>query len=134
MKKKATFLYLLTAALVALILIVGWNIPQIVAKIWKYCLNDDKGYMWVVNLLIGAVVTFVIVKLLKKGGILTNLIAIMAFILSVIISECAMWHRSDMVELFRMRYSSDTVTGIAIGIIASFIAFLMYIRTVEYDE
>lgn len=133
MRAKNFIKFAVVAIVIAMIFaILGGNAKEVFSSIWKFAVEVDKGYMWIVNIAIGAVVALVISQLKSK---VATVVAIITFILVVILSECLIWHRDEIgAILFNGISNIDTWIYIGLGVLASMLAYVIVGRNDGGDD
>lgn len=123
MKAKKTFKFAVVAVFIAMIFIVGANTPDLFKAIWKYATEVDKGYMWIVNIVIGAIVAVIVAQGRSKTA---KFLAMISFLIAVLLSECIIWHRSEITAILMSATDQEEKwVYVGIGVLASIIAYLI---------
>lgn len=123
MKAKKTLRFVVVAIMIAAIFAMGANMKDVMVEIWKYIIEIDKGYMWIINIAIGAVVAILVSQIDSK---LAKVISVILFVVAVLVSECLLWHRSEIgATLIEGIIKKETLINTGIGVLASTIAYII---------
>lgn len=133
MRAKNFIKFAVIAVVIAMIFaILGGNVKEVFRNIWKFAIETDKGYMWIVNIAIGAVVALAISQLKSK---VATVVAIITFVLVVILSECLIWHRAEIGAILLNGISNkDAWIYIGLGVLASMMAYVIVGRNDGGDD
>ncbi len=123
---KKIFKFVVSSAVVELIVLLIAKLPDIALKSYNYCVEVDKGYMWVINCAIAVVVAVIIQNSLK--GKIGLVISVLTFGVTLLISEFALWHRNEFQTVIMNELSNDTVEGMIIGLVAGAVVLALMSR------
>lgn len=126
---------LVTVTLVAITRVAA-NGAGTIRKVYNFCMSTDKGYMWLINVIIAIIISKLIAKLkvlakMKDSKILT-VISCLTFIVSIIAAEILIWHPAEIKSMLGIKI--DSIKDLATGIISATIVFGLYLATINYDE
>lgn len=127
---------LITVALV-IIARVGENSVSVLKKIYNFCAKTDKGYMWIINIIVATIISKIItkIKVIAKveNNIILTILSSLIFIMSVVVAEIVLWHPNEVPNMLGLKINS--VKDLSTGIISATITFGLFIATsIEYDE
>ncbi len=119
--------FMITAMLIAVITVVVAKIPLIFIDVYKYCTIEDKGYMWVINIISAAIVA-VAIRLLtrKKSG--SVILAISTFILCLPAAELTIWHREYIWSVISIELPKESWIAFGVGIMSAVIAYVLELK------
>lgn len=125
--------FVLTAISVAVIMVTVSQTKEMATLLWEYWTKTDKGYMWTINIIIAIIVGKMMIG--RQKGKAAVVLKLLLMFCVTIISECLLWHRSDiwkkLVESEMIRHNIILVGG---GIIAATIAFILHIKDIDYSD
>lgn len=122
MKKFIVFVAI--AILVAFVLVTGVkSLTDIMKSVWTFAVETDKGYMWIINIAVSAVIAFVFTQGKSKAA---NFFAIVGFLVTMIVSECFLWHRAEIWTIISANtFQTERLTNVGLGVLASAIAYII---------
>lgn len=133
-----TLKFVLRAILFAFILVNLGKIWHILASVFTWCTTTDLGYVWVINIAVGAIVVGLIGlatrKYREQYAITIGVIKTIVFILVVWAIECFVWHLGDSWEMLKEPVDSSHIILAVIGLVAATLSFVWHLRGVNYDE
>ncbi len=121
---KKFMIFVAIAVIAAIVLVTGVkSLTDILKSVWTFALETDKGYMWIVNIAIAAVIAYVLSQGKSKAA---KVFAVIGFFVTLIISECAIWHRTEIWAIIAGNtFQTERITNVALGVVASAIAFVI---------
>ncbi len=122
MKAKKTVKFAVVAILIAMIFIVGANTPRVIKEMWKYVTEIDKGYMWIINIAIAAIVAFIVSRVPSRKA---KVLSVVSFLLTVILAECIIWHIGEISAILMTTIAKRNWIYVGVGVLASTIAYLV---------
>ena len=97
MKKALGFV--LRLAVVSLVWWLGTNFVPVIRAMAKYCVEQDNGLVWVINMA-AAVAAFAVVRVLRIGGKANVVFGVICALLALVVSEAA-WHHEAVAAMLR---------------------------------
>lgn len=121
---KKFLIFVAVAVIVAIVLVSGVkSLTDILKSVWTFAMETDKGYMWIVNIVVAAFVAFLFSQSKAKGA---TVLAIVGFLLTAIICECLLWHRTEILGMIVANtFEQERLTNVGLGILASAVGFIV---------
>ena len=122
MKKFIVFVAI--AILVAFVLVTGVrSIADILKSVWTFAVETDKGYMWIINIAVSAVIAFVFTQSKSRAA---NFFAIVGFLVTIIVCECLFWHRAEIWSIISTNaLQAERLKSVGLGVLASAVAYII---------
>lgn len=127
-----TIKFVLTAILIAVLMVAVSQIKSMSMLLWKYWTEVDRGYMWTINIVVAAAVTK-IMFIKQKGAIMFTLKCASTFILAILV-ECILWHRKDIWSIISPQITLNRIMLSGAGIFAATLAFIFHIKGIDYGD
>lgn len=121
---KKFMIFVAVAVIVAIVLVTGVkSLTDILKSVWTFAVETDKGYMWIVNILVAAVVAYIFKQSKAKGA---TALGFIGFVLTAIFCECILWHRTEIWGIIVSNtFEPERLTNVGLGILASAIGFII---------
>ncbi len=121
---KKFMIFVAVAVIAAIVLVTGVkSLADILKSVWTFAVETDKGYMWIVNILVAAVVAYIFSQSKAKSA---TVLGFVGFVLTVIFCECILWHRTEIWGLIVSNtFEPERLTNVGLGILASAIGFII---------
>lgn len=118
---------------VAIVVLVGINLPAIIGMTVKFCLEGDAGYVWVINMLTG-IVAYVIIKANVKNKGWARVAGVVVAIIAVILAECFIWHTKEAYAIISSRITSENIAYTIVGLVSATIGFFIHTFGWDYGD
>lgn len=133
-----TLKFVLRAILFAFILVNLGKIWGILSNVFTWCTKIDLGYMWVINIAVGALVAGLIGLITRKSrekyAVTIGIVKGIMFVLFVLVIECFVWHLKDSWEMLKAPIDSSNIILAVLGLVAATLSFVWHLRGVNYDD
>lgn len=127
-----TIKFVCTAILIAVLMVTISQTKVMATSLWDYWTKTDKGYMWTLNIIIAVIVgSWMFGR--RKGKTIAALKLLVMFCVAII-SECLLWHHSDIWGIIVSQMTMNNLILAGGGIVAATIAFVLHIKDIDYSE
>lgn len=126
-----TVKFVLTAILIAVIMVTLTQAKTIAVLIWEYWTKVDLGYMWTANIILAIALTKIMFRK-RRGAVVFFIKGAIIFIFAILF-DCVLWHGKDIWNIISPQITWNRLMLAGAGILAATIAFILHIKDIDYN-